>query len=73
MDKLETDVLRNLPLPTQNMYFNSDHPMEITLIYFRFFVKRMHHIPLTPQSKNQEKDTIKQTAQNNVFPKIIIT
>lgn len=53
--------------------FTSDHPMEYKLAAYRYFINRMHTLPISEQNKQREINLILQTAEKNDFPRNFVT
>ena len=52
--------------------FTSNQPMEHKNAAYRYYIPRMHSIPLTPVRKQKEWTATEAIAQNNDFPQMLI-
>jgi hypothetical protein len=47
--------------------FLSNHPIKQKMAAYRFYITRMHSLPLNPDKKQKEWETIQSTAKKKIF------
>ena len=70
--KLEINIYQKPTTTDTTIHYASNHPMEHKTAAYRYYISRMHPLPLNPNEKQTEWTTIQTTAKNNGFPTTII-
>ena len=66
--KLEISVYRKPTTTDTTIHYTSNHPMEHKTAAYRYYLSRMHSLPLNPNEKQKEWNTIQTIAKNKGFP-----
>jgi len=69
---LEVDIYKKPTTTDTTINFMSNHPIEQKMAAYRFYITRMHSIPLEPNIKQKEWQTIQSIARNNNFPQHLL-
>ena len=70
--QLEVDIYRKPTYTDTTINFHSNHPIEQKTAAFRFHITRMHSLPLDPDKKQKEWETIQTIAKNNNVPRHLL-
>ena len=71
-NKLEVDIYRKRTTTDTTINFMSNHPIEQKTAAYRFHITRMQSLPLDPNKKQKEWQTIQAIAKNNYFPQHLL-
>jgi hypothetical protein len=66
------DIYRKPTSTDTTINFLSKHPIEQKMAAFRFYITRMHSLPLNPDYKQKEWETTQSIAKNNNFPQHLL-
>jgi hypothetical protein len=68
-NELVMNIYRKPTTIDTTMHYNSNHPMEHKLAAYRFLQNRVHQLPIRQEYKEQEMNTLYQTAKKNGYTK----
>jgi hypothetical protein len=66
------DIYRKPTSTDTTVNFLSNQPIGQKMAVFRFYITRMHSLPLNPDNKQKEWETIQSIAKNNNFPQHLL-
>jgi hypothetical protein len=69
---LEVDIHRKPTSTDTTINFLFNHPIEQKTAAYRFYITRMHSLPLNPDNKQKGWETIQSIAKNNNFPQHLL-
>ena len=70
--KIETNIFRKPTNTDTAISFFSNHPIEHKIAPYRYYITRMHSLPLTPERKQREWTVLQYIAQSSNFPHTLI-
>jgi hypothetical protein len=66
--KLDINIYRKPTTTDTTIHYKSNHPIQYKMAAYRFMLNRLHSLPLSPEHKNLEMNTITQIAKQNGYP-----
>ena len=72
-NQIEIDIYREPTATDTSINFMSNHPTEHKMAAYRYLINRMTALPLSLEKRKTERMRIHDIANNNKFPKHIIT
>ena len=67
-NSMDRSIYRKPTCTATTIQFSSNHPYEHKIAAFRYYIHRMITFPITEKSKQEEWNTILNTAKNNGYP-----
>jgi hypothetical protein len=67
-DSIHISIFRKPTTTDTTIHYSSKHPMEHKLAAFRYTINRSNNLPLKPEIKQQEENTIWHIAKSNGYP-----
>jgi len=70
--KLDRDIYRKPTTMDTTINFLSNHPIEQKMAAYRYHITRMHSLPIDPDKKHKEWETLQTIAKNNNIPQQLL-